>query len=208
MKRIILMAFFASLFSQFTYAQFTLGLKGGVNTSKIYTDAGSFKSNFNESLDTKTGYVFGLYARAGNKFFIQPEVLFATKGGKVNVVPLGGGSPVQVNIKTNNIDVPVLIGYKLFKVLRINAGPVASFKINEDEKFVQELRNITGNIDQAFANATFGYQAGVGITILGFDIDLRKDGSLSEISNAKFGNDDRFNQRISGWQLTLGRKIL
>jgi Outer membrane protein beta-barrel domain len=192
---------------QNTFAQFKLGIKGGVNVSKIYTDAGSFKANFTESLDTKTGYTFGAYARLGKKLYLQPEVMFASKGGKINVTPMGGGSPVSVNIKTNNIDIPVLVGYKLFNRIRINAGPVASIKINEDGKFLDELKAVTGNVNAAFENATFGYQAGIGIKLLGFDIDLRKDGSLSDVSSKQF-NDDKFNQRLSGWQLTLGRKIL
>lgn len=206
MKKIIF-AFIALLAIQNTFAQFKLGVKGGVNVSKVYTDAGSLKANFNQSLDTKTGYSFGLYARVGKKLYLQPELMFATKGGKVNVTPIGGGSPVSVNIKTNNIDIPVLIGYKLFNRIRINAGPVASIKINEDGKFLDELKMVTSNPNQAFENATFGYQAGVGIKLLGFDIDLRKDGSLSDISSKQF-DGNQFSQRLSGWQLTLGRKII
>jgi Outer membrane protein beta-barrel domain len=193
---------------QSAFSQFSLGVKGGVNTSKLYTNTGSFKSNFRESLDTKTGYAVGAFGRIGKKLYLQPEVLFTSKGGKIAVIPLSGGSPVSVNIKTNNIDVPVLVGYKLFNRIRLNAGPVASIKISENQKFVEELRKVTGNIDQAFEEATFGYQAGVGFKLLGLDIDLRKDGSLSDISAARFGNDDKFRQRLSGWQLTIGFKII
>jgi hypothetical protein len=206
MKKIIF-SFLALLALQNTFAQAFLGIKGGVNVSKVYTDAGSFKANFKESMDTKTGFAFGVFARFGKKLYLQPEVLFATKGGKVNVTPLGGGSPVSVNIKTNNVDIPVMVGYKLFNRIRINAGPVVSIKINEDGKFLDELKIITSNPNQAFEKATFGYQAGAGIKLLGFDIDLRKDGSLSDISSKQF-DGNQFSQRLSGWQLTLGRKII
>lgn len=192
---------------QNSYAQFQLGIKGGVNVSKIYTDEGSFKNNFNESLDTKTGYSFGVFTRFGKKLYLQPEVMFATKGGKIDVIPMGGGSPISVDIKTNNIDIPILVGYKLFNRLRINAGPVVSIKVSEDAKFLDQLKVVTSNPDEAFENATFGYQAGVGIKILGFDIDLRKDGSLSDVSSKQF-DGNQFSQRLSGWQLTIGRKII
>lgn len=192
---------------QNSYAQFQFGIKGGVNVSKIYTDEGSFKNNFNESLDTKTGYSFGVFSRFGKKLYLQPEVMFATKGGKIDVIPMGGGSPVSVDIKTNNIDIPILVGYKLFNRLRINAGPVASIKVSEDAKFLDQLKVVTSNPDEAFENATFGYQAGVGIKLLGFDIDLRKDGSLSDVSSKQF-DGNQFSQRLSGWQLTIGRKII
>ncbi|CAN1504900.1 Outer membrane protein beta-barrel domain 2 [Spirosomataceae bacterium] len=206
MKKIFLVLA-SLLIIQNSYGQFQLGIKGGVNVSKIYTNEGSFKANFNESLDTKTGYTFGAFARLGNKLYLQPEVMFATKGGKINVVPVGGGGPVAVDIKTNNIDIPVLIGFKLFNRIRINAGPVASIKLSEDSKFLDALKSVTSNPDAAFEKATFGYQAGVGIKLLGFDIDLRKDGSLSEVSSKQF-NGNQFSQRLSGWQLTLGRKII
>ena len=206
MKKVFFV-FISLLLIQNTYAQFQLGIKGGVNVSKIYTNTGSLKSNFNESLDTKTGYSFGIYSRIGNKLYLQPEVMFASKGGKVDFIPTGGGSPVSVNIKTNNIDIPVLVGYKLFNRIRINAGPVASIKLNEDGKFLDELKKVSSNPDQAFEKATFGYQAGVGIKLLGFDLDLRKDGSLSDISSKQF-DGNQFSQRLSGWQLTIGRKII
>ncbi len=189
-------------------AQFSLGIKGGVSTSKVITDAGSFQANIQESLGSKTGYVFGAYANIGKKLYFQPEVLLTSKGGKVDIIPTLGGSPVSVNIKTTNLDVPLLIGYKFLGKIKIHAGPVASVKLNEDEKFVTELRKITGDVDAAFQTATFGYQAGIGIKLLGFNFDLRKDGSLSDISATKFGNDNTFNQRVSGWQFTIGKNIL
>ncbi|MBK9508197.1 MAG: PorT family protein [Cytophagaceae bacterium] len=204
-KAILILA--AICISNLSMAQFTLGIKGGINFSSMVTNAGSFSQNIKESKDTKTGYSFGVYSRIGKKLYLQPEVLFATKGGKVDFVPVGGGSPVSVDIKTNNIDIPILIGYKLFNRIRINAGPVASIKISEDQKFLDELKKVTNDVDAAFENATFGYQAGVGIKLLGFEIDLRNEGSLSNLSSDKF-NDPKFSQRLTGWQLTIGHKIL
>lgn len=195
-----------ALLAKLSFAQLNVGLKGGVTSSKIYTDAGSLKANFQESLENRTGFVLGAYARVGKKLFFQPEVLFASKGGKVDVTPLSGGTPLSVNLKTNSLDVPLLLGYKLLGKIRIMAGPVATFKLSEDQKFADQIKSITGDTKEAFANATFGYQAGVGIRLLGFDIDLRKEGSLGAISSKSF-NEDQFNQRIDGWQLTLARKI-
>jgi Outer membrane protein beta-barrel domain len=207
MKKSILLICLISLINT-ANAQFSLGIKGGVSTSKVITDAGSFKANISESLGNRTGFVFGAYATIGKKLYFQPEVLFASKGGKVDITPTLGGSPVSVNIKTNNLDVPLLIGYKFFGKIKVHAGPVASIKINEDEKFVTELRKVTGDVDAAFQKATFGYQAGIGIKLLGFNFDLRKDGSLSDISATKFGDSNTFDQRITGWQITIGKNIL
>jgi Outer membrane protein beta-barrel domain len=207
MKKSILFICFLTLLKT-ANAQFDLGIKGGFNTSKVITNAGSFKSNFTESLANKTGFVLGAYATFGKKLYFQPEVLFATKGGKINVIPTLGGTPVSVDIKTNNLDVPLLIGYKFLGKIKVHAGPVATIKLNEDEKFLTELKKVTGDVDAAFQQATFGYQAGVGIKLLGFNFDIRKDGSLSDISSSSIGNNNNFSQKLSGWQITIGKNIL
>jgi hypothetical protein len=201
-KKVFLL--FSLLISFGGFAQFDLGIKGGLNFSKISTDAGSFKSNVTESLETKTGFVLGAYARVGKKFFLQPEAVFASKKGSINFISLAQSQKVE--LKTQNLDVPVLVGYKVLGKIRVYAGPVFSFKLNEDEKFLEELKKVGNNFDQAFANSTYGYQAGLGVKLLGFEIDLRKDGSLSDISSDKFGGDN-FSQRISGWQISIAKNI-
>jgi hypothetical protein len=206
MKKSIVLICFLTI-STLVSAQFDLGIKAGVNTSKIFTNAGSLKANFQQSLSEKTGYVFGVYANVGKKLYLQPELLLNSKGGKVNIVPLSGGSPVALDIKTTNLDIPVLIGYKFLGKIKVHAGPVASIKLNEDQKFITELKKLSGNVDEAFQKATFGYQAGIGIKLLGFNFDLRKDGSLSGITNKTFENLN-FDQRVTGWQFTIGRNIL
>lgn len=189
-------------------AQSGIGIKGGVNLTNIYTDAGSFKDNIQQSLDTKTGFVFGLYGRIGKKVFLQPELLVASRGGEVEIQPLSGGGPQIIDVKYTNLDVPVLIGFQPLSFLRIMAGPVASFKLSEDEKLRDALSAYTTNTGEAFKEATYGYQLGVGVKVLGFDIDLRKDGSLADINMLKLNGEPQFSQRASGWQLTLAKKIL
>ena len=111
-------------------AQFTLGIRGGVNLAQLKTDfkTQSFGDNLQQSLDTKLGYVGGIYARIGKKFFIQPELIFSAKGGSINV--LKSGSTTQTfDIEYTNFDIPLLLGVKAGPI-RINAGPMASFKIS------------------------------------------------------------------------------
>ncbi|MGR3810190.1 porin family protein [Jiulongibacter sp. NS-SX5] len=197
-----------SLLSFAGFSQSGLGIKAGVNMTNISTDAGSLKNNISESLDTKTGYAFGIYGRIGDKFHLQPELLVATKGGKVSVSPMNGGSPELIDVKYTNLDIPVMIGFKPLGFLRVMAGPVASVKLSEDKKLKEALAEYTTNTGEAFANSTWGYQAGIGITVLGFDLDLRREGSLTDINVLNFQNEDKFSQRAAGWQLTLAKKIL
>lgn len=205
MKKISILSLFA-LFCTISasFAQSGFGIKGGLNFNKVYTDAGSLGNNIKESLDTQTGYVLGVFGRIGDKVYLQPEVLFAERGGTIETPQYG-----KVKFKYSNIDVPVLVGFKLFKFLRIMGGPVATFKLNEDQKLGESIKDYTsGSFDDAMKKATFGYQVGVGVKILGLDIDLRKEGSLSEISQLNLQNNAQFSQKASGWQITLGIKIL
>ncbi|WP_341227324.1 outer membrane beta-barrel protein [uncultured Arcticibacterium sp.] len=195
------------LISSVGYSQSALGIKGGVNLTNISTDAGSFNDNVKESLDTKTGFVFGLWGRLGQKLYLQPEVLIATKGGEVEVSP-GGGAPVQVyDVKYTNLDIPVLVGFKPAKWLRVMGGPVASLKLSENDKLKEALNQFASG-DEALEQATWGYQVGLGVKLLGVELDLRKEGSLTDINALNFKDADKFSQRASGWQLTLGFTIL
>ena len=194
----------------FSQAQFTLGIRGGVNFSQLKTDSQqSVGVNIRQSLDTKTGYVGGIYARIGKKVFIQPELIFSAKGGSINVLPQNGSTAQTVAIEYNNLDVPLLIGFK-FGPIRLNAGPVASFKIS-DKGLDDELKKYSSNVGESFKNASYGYQAGAGVDLGSFCLDLRYEGSLSDISSGDFkdnlSNKVNFSQRGNLWQVTLGLKL-
>lgn len=185
-----------------TFAQFDLGIKGGVNTSAIITDAGSLKDNIEASYNTRTGFVGGVYARFGKKLYLQPEVVLASKGGEIIV------DNTAFQVKYNDIDVPILLGFKPLKFLHVVGGPVASLKVSEGDSFKEALKNYTSNPDETFANSTFGYQFGVGVKVLGIQLDVRRQGSLSEISVLNLPNEPKFSQRAQGWQVTASFNIL
>lgn len=202
MKKITILSLFTLIcLVSNTYAQkgFQLGIKGGVTTNEIYTDAGSLGKNISESYDTKTGYVVGVWGRFGNKIFLQPELLLAQKGGTIDVQNVG-----KIKFSYSNLDVPVLVGFKVLKIFNVHAGPVATFKLSEDHKLKDALKDLTTS-DEAIKNASFGYQLGVGVKLLGINLDLRKVGSLSEISTLNMSNN-QFKDK--GWQFTIGFKII
>lgn len=207
MKKLIFFGLFATIFSLNSQAQSGLGIKGGLTFNKVYTDAGSLKNNIQQSLDTQTGYVLGVFGRIGNKIYLQPELMVANKGGSIDVITLSGGSQ-KIDFKYTNLDVPLLLGFKPVKFLRVMAGPVATVNLSSDQKLRDALRDYASNIDDTFKQATFGYQVGVGVKLLGLEIDLRKEGSLSDISMLNLQNNSKFSQRASGWQLTIGMKII
>src|SRR5665213_540571 len=79
-------------------AQFSLGIKGGVNFSKIDDD------NFNGS--SRTGYQAGLFARFGNAFYVQPEAYLSSTGGNFATTD----NSFHANVKFTNLSVPLLLG--------------------------------------------------------------------------------------------------
>jgi hypothetical protein len=208
MKKLCILLICLTPISAVSFAQSGLGVKGGLNLTSISTDAGSLKDNITESYESRTGYAFGIWGRLGDKFFIQPELMVASKGGELDVIPIGGGNPQTIKIKYTDLDLPILIGFKPLKFLRVMGGPVASFKLTEDDKLREVLKDYTNSPDQAFADATYGYQVGVGIKVLGIELDVRHQGSLGDISTLNLANEPKFSQRAQGWQITAAFKLL
>lgn len=170
-------------------AQFSFGIKGGVNFSKINTD------DFKES--TKTGYQAGIFARLGGATYLQPELYVGSSGGNINA------SNGTADIRFNTLNVPLLLGHKFGSSstnLHIMAGPVYSYIMSQDKNFSQNF-NAAYNDFGKYNNSTIGYQAGAGVDILGITADLRYEGGLSKL-NPSYG------QRANIWSVSVGFKIL
>lgn len=189
-------------------AQFSMGIRGGVNLAQLKTDfkSQSVGDNLQQSLDTKLGYVGGIYVRIGSKVFIQPELIFSAKGGSINILKGGSTANSQtVDIEYTNFDIPLLLGYK-FGPVRINGGPMASFKVSS-KGLDDALKSYASNVGESFKNAAYGYQVGGGVDIGTLSVDLRYEGSLSEVTIVDLTNKVNFSQKGNLWQLTLGLKL-
>ena len=201
--------------AQFNRKLIFIGVRGGANFSRLETQDLSIKRPGASTLDffktnstNKTGYVVGAYARIGRKLFIQPEVLLSSKGGTFEIFKDGSTTPVNVDVKFSQIDIPVLIGLKLGP-LRFNAGPMASLNIAQGSQLGDALKVYTSqNVNKTIEQATFGFQAGVGLDIRSFNIDLRYESGLSNISQLNLQNTAQFNSKVSHWQLTAGLVLI
>src|SRR6476620_8953489 len=100
------------LFAQAAFAQFTVGIKGGPNITKV--DGKAFKDEF------RYGYHLGGFAEIGlgGKLGIQPEVLWSQNQTRVD----SSFSDVYENslqisnyqdVTLNYLSIPVLLNYKL-----------------------------------------------------------------------------------------------
>ncbi len=192
---------------------FRIGIKGGVNLARLETDGlvtlngAVIKNQLQASLDTKQSYVGGIYARLGRKIFIEPEVLVSTKGGSIYVP----GLSQTKQFTFTNIDVPVLLGLR-WKIFHVMGGPVASYTLKTDTE-LNDLINLvttkyTGSTAEIAAKTSFSYQVGGGIDLLGFTLDVRYEGNLSQLTNTlPIPAGITFSPKLNLYQVTLGYKI-
>lgn len=193
MKKYLLCLILVAAASITAKAQFSLGIKGGVNFSKINAD------NFNES--TKTGYQAGVYARVGGAWYLEPEMYLGSSGGNFNTN--NSGTTYTADVKFNTLNVPLLLGHKFGTGgtnLHIMAGPVYSYIMSQDKSFSQNF-NAAYNDFGKYNNSTLGYQVGAGVDILGITADLRYEGGLSKLN-------ENYGQRANIWSVSVGFKIL
>jgi hypothetical protein len=105
------------------------GVKGGINLTNITSD-------FMIDKESQTGFHIGVLAEIpfGNKFSLQPEILYSTYGSKGKMIMLGG-SPQPIEYNLDYIQVPVLAKIYLIKNLSLEIGPSFNFLINDEEIF-------------------------------------------------------------------------
>ena len=194
MKTKLLVPLFAFvLFSVAGLAQggvpvFQLGVKGGVNLTKI--DGKSFADEFNY------GYHAGAFAtiKITNRIQIQPEVLFnqySTKadtafGNVFNVKNLKG-------VKLNYVSVPLLLNLTPAKFISFQVGP--QFGILLDKH-----KNLFENGKDAFSRGDLSMIGGVQLNLGGIRLNGRYIVGLANINDA--GNSDKWKNQ--GFQLSLG----
>ncbi|AQG78851.1 porin family protein [Spirosoma montaniterrae] len=206
----------------FAQGGFQLGVKGGVNLTKlsfgnfvststnpngspnVNVDGQTFRNSISDSYDSRMGTSFGIYARFGKNLFLQPEVLYSTRAGSFDIVR--NGQTETVTVKTTSFDVPVLLGIKGGPI-RVMAGPVVSFRVGDNQRLGEAIRQYTnGTLNDAWSQAYYGYQVGGGLDIGSLGLDVRYEGNLSDIAQINDASG-KFNQRMKSWQVTLAYKI-
>jgi len=182
----------ALLLSQAIMAQFHIGIKGGANIIKI--DGRSFKDEF------KYGYHLGGFMELGlsNGWSIHPEVLWnqysTTVDSNFNHIYQNVFNPsYQSNVKLNYLSIPILLNYKLFGPLSIEAGPQFGILIDKNKTLLQ-------NGGDAFKQGDFAMLAGAELKLGSFRVNGRYVIGLSNIND--IDNQDKW--KSQGFQVSLG----
>lgn len=185
--RILLLALFvvgasASAFSQ---AQFSLGVKGGLNFANLDV------SDIPGTYQNRTGYhlgAFGLFKFT--KIGIQPEIIFSQQGSEVKDPQLG-----SFESNFSYVNIPIIL--KLYTVAGINlqAGPQFGFLTSAklgDESIKDELKG-----------SDFSLGLGVGWDLpFGLTIDGRYNLGLSDVSD-----ESASEIKNQVWQVSVGYKL-
>ncbi|WP_337042117.1 porin family protein [Emticicia sp. 17c] len=215
MKKIIALAFI-SLISASTFAQtksFTAGLRLGANLSQVRGNdlsitSGNTVFNFRNNDNRAFGFTGGVFLRFGRTVFLQPEILISQKGGKYDLISNNGNNTKTVDFRMTNLDFPLLVGVKIGDVLRINAGPIATFNIGNDGNLGDAIKETNGeSAEQIFNKAVFGYQAGVGFDIGKINFDVRYEGNVNDIIDVKYkdaSTASKFASKGNLFQATIG----
>lgn len=175
-------------------AQFTLGPRVTLVSSNL--DLREEIANV-QAGDAEFGFQYGLFARFKVPvigLYVQPELLFSSTESTIT------SGAQNVDLSFNRVDVPIMIGGKIGP-LRVNAGPSLSFLTSAESDVAGTVADIKDN----YSSTTVGFQAGIGIDILKFVIDLKYEGSLGEkfgdaitVGGNSFATDERASQIVLG----------
>lgn len=128
------------------------GVKGGINFTNI-------TSNYLYNKEYKTGFHVGALVEIpfGNKFSLQPEILYSTQGVDGEVPMLyydfiypGGSAPQPVlgEYKLDYIQIPVLAKLYLINNFSLEIGPSFNFLVNDE--LIYNSSTINDDIGKSF----------------------------------------------------------
>jgi len=203
MKKLTLL-FVALLASGVMFGQFTIGPQIGYTTSKLTTNTSEITSQ------VKSNFVFGAFARFGEKIYVQPEVNWLTQGGiweyKVNPTD----DPSEITMKYKTIQIPVSIGWRIIDLklasIRVFGGVAANIITDKSLSF----KNVVDPIKEAdLSNMIWQYQVGAGVDVLMLTLNVRYMGGINDM----FKNDiqiegSTMSTKSNLFMVTLGWKIL
>jgi hypothetical protein len=181
---------------------FQLGVKAGLTNTQVI---GSDFKNF-EIPSSANGILIGVFSRIGIAgVFIQPELCFRNLNFTVNSD--GTTSGPSATSKLSYIDVPVLLGKKIFGLVHVCAGPNFQFLVNKDLTSSSAATLANGD----YNNFVLGAQVGVGFDVWKLSFDARYDFSVNTIgnvANAVNNQNVNFSSRASMLQFTIGYKFV
>ena len=193
MKKLVLLIVLMAV-PAISFAKLDIGAKIGYNASKFSTDFDKISS------DSKSGFQIGAFGRLGDKFFLQPELLYSIYGSKLNY------NSNSYDVDQNSIDIGLLLGLSIINgdIISINlqAGPFASILTSKG------LFQVPGEITNSeFENFNWGVKFGAGLDLSNLTLELRYLLGMSDVykTGSGFQEIDMKNSKI---EVAVGIKLL
>ena len=165
-------------------AQVRFGLRLGGATSDVTTEEVRFSQagrDFGLALEeARLSLHGGLFLQARiKKLVLQPEVLFSSTRTDYRLREFTQADIIE-SLRTESyqyVDLPVMVAYK-WGPLRLQAGPVAHL-------FVSSRSDLEGVADYVaeFDDATWGYQAGLGLDLWNVLVDFKYQSSFDAVGD-------------------------
>ncbi len=196
----------AILMSGIMYGQFHIGPQIGYTASKL-----SYKSS-DITNGLKHNMLIGVFMRIGKKIYVQPEINYMTQGSVFKFPSIGNASVFEQDVSLKSIQVPLSLGWQFLDLkvlkLRLYGGVTANFIVN---KTITPSGTAPKDylVPSDFKDIQWQYQAGFGVDILMFALDVKYYGGINNILDFKY---DSGNKTLSGganvFEITLGWKLL
>lgn len=178
--------------TQAATAQLHLGIKGGVNITKV--DGKAFRDEF------RYGYTLGGFAELGlgGKLGLQPEVLWNQYQTRVDssfkdVYNVSTNFSNYKDVKLNYLTIPLLLNYKLGSLLSLQAGPQFGILIDQSKGWISSGK-------EAFKKGDFSMVGGAQIHISKLRLQGRYVVGLNDVGD--ISNQSKWKNQ--GFQLALG----
>jgi len=159
------------------------GIKAGGSVSSLRT---GWDNIWNKS--GKMGFNAGVFARIGNRLYIQPEINYAQFHNEYSAVPVPRDPEFQF------LNVPLLGGLKIIQkmdfTIRMSGGP----------DFYYNHQGIAGPSGKGYKNYNIGQACDAGLDYGKFTFDARYSYGLSKISAAS-------EQKLNIFSIDLGYKF-
>jgi len=190
--------FSGSLFAQLS-SPITLGFHAGLVSTKMDLAGQPNYKDIKES--SENGMMLGAFLRVNlNKWYLQPELNYVSRKGQISAIVEGETLPISGDVKLKSLDIPVLVGYKIVKLpllkLRAFAGPVASFRINDD--LFSEIDKLTEDPD--LTKTVWNAKVGAGVDVWKLTLDVDYEFGLTDVSSEFLKKNKMVN-------VTLGFKL-
>tara|TARA_B100000405_G_scaffold274653_1_gene215603 strand:+ start:49 stop:699 length:651 start_codon:yes stop_codon:yes gene_type:complete len=216
MKKLFLSSLLLALSFGVSAQSFSWGAKVNVGSPNLKIKDIQTDDNIAKLLDDTDAvltYQLGVFTRfmfAG--IYVQPEAMFSSSKTEMKFENIFDENNTSNNVvgemKLNKLDVPVMIGKRFMKILRINAGPVFSYILSQNigQSGTKEAWN---EINAEYKNATVGLQYGIGVDIAMINIDLRVEKGFQAISENLTIGETSFaaDQRLEQIMLSVGMKF-